>query len=39
MLLFGIECWVLKGQQKKKVRVTEMRMLRCMYGHTRKDKI
>ncbi|KAM1191811.1 hypothetical protein ACFX2G_012464 [Malus domestica] len=35
-MLYGIECWAVKDQQ---VGVVEMRMLRWMCGHTRKDKI
>ncbi|KAM2859996.1 hypothetical protein COP2_025345 [Malus domestica] len=35
-MLYGIECWAVKHQH---VGVMEMRMLRWMCGHTRKDKI
>ncbi|KAM1659569.1 hypothetical protein ACFX2K_002661 [Malus domestica] len=35
-MLYGTECWAVKHQH---VGVVEMRMLRWMYGHTRKDKI
>ncbi|RXH97113.1 hypothetical protein DVH24_035781 [Malus domestica] len=35
-MLYGIECWAVKHQH---VGVVEMRMLRWMCGHTRKDKI
>jgi len=38
-MLYGSECWALKGQQEHKIGVAEMRMLRWMCGHTRKDKI
>ena len=38
-MLYGSECWALKGQQEQKIGVAEMRMLRWMSGHTRKDKI
>ena len=38
-MLYGSECWALKGQQEQKMGVTEMRMLRWMSGHTRKDKL
>ena len=31
--------WAMKGQHKKNVSVTELRMLRWMCGHTRKDNI
>ncbi|RXH84798.1 hypothetical protein DVH24_040146 [Malus domestica] len=33
------ECWAVKHQHVHKMGVAEMRMLRGMYGHTRKDKI
>ncbi|CAN6710825.1 unnamed protein product [Malus baccata var. baccata] len=35
-MLYGTECWAVKHQH---VGVVEMRMLRWMCGHTRKDKI
>ncbi|KAM1790899.1 hypothetical protein ACFX12_034922 [Malus domestica] len=38
-MLYGTECWVVKHQHVHKMGVTEMRMLRWMCGHTRKDKI
>ncbi|KAM1021971.1 hypothetical protein ACFX2A_044060 [Malus domestica] len=38
-MLYGIECWAVKHQHVHKMGVAEMRMLRGMYGHTRKDKI
>ncbi|KAM1087435.1 hypothetical protein ACFX2J_012929 [Malus domestica] len=38
-MLYGTECWVVKHQHVHKMGVEEMRMLRWMYGHTRKDKI
>jgi len=38
-MLYGSECWAVKGQQEHKMGVAEMRMLRWMSGHTRKDKI
>ena len=38
-MLYGSECWALKGQQEQKMGVAEMRMLRWMSGHTRKDKL
>jgi Reverse transcriptase (RNA-dependent DNA polymerase) len=37
-MLYGSECWALKGQQEKKLGVAEMRMLRWMCGYTRLDK-
>ena len=40
IILYGSECWALKGQQhKNKVGVVEMRMLRWMCDNTRQDKI
>ena len=38
-MLYGSECWAVKGQHEHKMEVAEMRMLRWMCGHTRKDKI
>ncbi|KAM2968345.1 hypothetical protein FF1_028501 [Malus domestica] len=38
-MLYGTECWVVKHQHVHKMDVAEMRMLRGMCGHTRKDKI
>ncbi|KAM1139557.1 hypothetical protein ACFX19_040433 [Malus domestica] len=38
-MLYGTECWVVKHQHVHKMGVAEMRMLRGMCGHTRKDKI
>ena len=38
-VLYGSECWVVKGQHEHNIGVAEMRMLRWMYGHTRKNKI
>ncbi|KAM1798712.1 hypothetical protein ACFX12_032753 [Malus domestica] len=38
-MLYGIECWAVKHQHIHKMGVAEMRMLRWMCGHTRKDKI
>ena len=38
-LLYGTECWAIKSQHEKKFNVAEMRMLRWMSGHTRKDRI
>ena len=39
ILLYGSECWTVKYQYEQKMSVVEMRMLRWMCGHTRKDKI
>lgn len=38
-LLYGTECWAVKYCHVHKMKVAEMRMLRWMCGHTRKDKI
>lgn len=38
-MLYGSECWAMKGQHISKMSVAEMRMLRWMCGHTRLDKI
>ena len=38
-LLYGTECWAIKSQHEHKFNVAEMRMLRWMSGHTRKDRI
>jgi hypothetical protein len=38
-MLYGTECWVIKGQHIQKMSVAEMRMLRWIFGHTRKDRI
>ena len=38
-MLYDSKCWALKGQQEQKMGVVEMRMLRWMSGHTRKDKL
>ena len=38
-LLYGSECWTVKYQHEQKTSVAEIRMLRWMCGHTRKDKI
>ena len=33
-IIYGSECWALKGQLERKVRVAKMRMLKWMCGHT-----
>ena len=38
-MLYGSECWALKRPHEHKMQVTQMRMLRWMYGHTIKDRI
>nr|XP_018632584.1 uncharacterized protein LOC104114455 [Nicotiana tomentosiformis] len=37
-ILYGVECCPVKKSHAQKMKVTEMRMLRLMYEHTRKDK-
>ncbi|XP_070050476.1 uncharacterized protein [Nicotiana tomentosiformis] len=37
-MLYGAECWPVKKSHVQKMKVAEMRMLRWMCGHTRKDK-
>ena len=39
VFLYGSECWAVKYQREQKTSVAEMRMLRWMCGHTRKDRI
>ena len=38
-LLYGTECWAVKQCHVQKMNVAEMRMLRWMCGHTRKDRL
>jgi hypothetical protein len=38
-MMYDVECWATKGQHVQKMSVTEMRMLRWICGHTRKDRI
>ncbi|XP_022020238.1 uncharacterized protein LOC110920331 [Helianthus annuus] len=38
-ILCGTDCWAIKKTQARKMEVAEMRMLRCMCGHTRVDQI
>ncbi|XP_065864026.1 uncharacterized protein [Euphorbia lathyris] len=38
-LLYGTECWAVKHCHIHKMSVAEMRMLRWMCGHTRKDRV
>ncbi|KAM2752269.1 hypothetical protein EV2_001336 [Malus domestica] len=38
-MLYGTKCWAVKHQHVHKMGVAEMRILRWMCGHTRKDKI
>ena len=38
-LLYGTESWPIKKYQVQRMMVTEMRMLRWMYGYIRLDRI
>jgi hypothetical protein len=38
-MMYDAECWDTKGQHVQKMSVAEMRMLRWICGHTRKDRI
>nr|XP_009784068.1 PREDICTED: uncharacterized protein LOC104232539 [Nicotiana sylvestris] len=38
-MLYGAECWQVKKTHVQKLKVAEIRMLRRMCGHTKKDKI
>ena len=38
-MLYGTVCWAVKKQYVSKMNVAEMRMLRWMYGKTRRDKV
>ncbi|KAL6522376.1 hypothetical protein OROMI_031648 [Orobanche minor] len=38
-LLYGTECWAVKQCHIQKMNVAEMRMLRWMCGHTKKDRL
>ncbi|XP_060183241.1 uncharacterized protein LOC132613217 [Lycium barbarum] len=38
-LLYGAECWPVRTAHAQKMNVAEMRMLRWMCGHTRRDMI
>jgi len=38
-LLYGAECWPIIRSHIQRMRVTEMRMIRWICGHTRLDKI
>ncbi|PWG75187.1 hypothetical protein DF186_13920, partial [Enterococcus hirae] len=39
VMLYGTECWAVKGEYEYKLSVAEMKMLRWMSGYTRLDKI
>ena len=38
-MLYGAECWPTKRRHVQRLGVAEMRMLRWMCGHTRKDRV
>ncbi|KAF3627300.1 putative disease resistance RPP13-like protein 1-like [Capsicum annuum] len=38
-MMYGAECWQVKNAHIQKLKVTEMRMLRWMYGFTRSDRV
>jgi hypothetical protein len=38
-MLYGTECWPTKRRHVQKLSVAEMRMLRWICGHTRKDRV
>ncbi|KAF3666290.1 Proteasome subunit beta type-7 [Capsicum annuum] len=38
-MLYGLECWPVKNSHIQKLKVAEMRILRWMCGHTRKDRV
>ena len=38
-MFYGTKCWVVKHQHVHKMSVEEIRILRWMCGHTRKDMI
>jgi hypothetical protein len=38
-MMYDTECWATKGQHVQKMSVVEMRMLRWICSHTRKNRI
>lgn len=38
-LMYGAECWQIKKVQAQKKMVTEMIIIRWIYGHTESDRI
>lgn len=38
-MTYVVECWPIRKQHMQKVSVAEMRMLRLMYGKSRKDRL
>ena len=39
VLLYGAECWLTKRRHVQQISVIEMRMLRWICGHTRRDRV
>jgi hypothetical protein len=39
VILYGAECWLTKRRHVQQLSVTEMRMLRWICGHTRRDRV
>ena len=38
-MLYGAECWLTKRRHVQQLSVAEMRMLRWLCGHTRRDRV
>jgi hypothetical protein len=38
-MLYGAECWPTMRQHVQQLNVTDMRMLRWIYGNTRRDQV
>jgi hypothetical protein len=38
-MLYGAECWPIKRRHAQQLSVAEMRMLRWICGHTRRDRV
>jgi hypothetical protein len=38
-MLYGAECWPTKRRHVQQLSITEMRMLRLICGHTRRDRV
>ena len=38
-MLYGAECWPTKRRHVQQISVVEMRMLRWICGHTRRDRV
>ena len=38
-MVYGSERWALRKQEEQRLNTTEMKMLRCSQGKTRKDRI